>query len=404
MGVQAAVVKQIQAKSILRRHGGVDAWFLGGCGMNLYRGCAHDCAYCDGRAEKYRVEGRFAEEVCVKSNALEILKKELPPAADRDGYSAGLFPDCPAPRGRRSKGVSGFIILGGGVGDSYQPAEADCRLSRGVLELLEERGLSVHVLTKSSLVLRDADILSRINEKTRAVVSFSISTVNDGLAAVFEPGASPPSERLAALARLKSLGIGCGVFLLPVIPFVSDSGDAIEEAVRAARGAGADFIAFGGMTLKEGRQKEHFFAVLERIRPDLVEPCRELYANSARYGEPAGGYFKEIGGRFAAASSRHGMPPRMPRPMFEGRIAGIELAMILMEHADAMLALEGKSSSYRRVAACVARFGKPVTPDNVSEIRGIGAAAAAMIREILETGTSRLYEDLLSRRSSPAFR
>jgi DNA repair photolyase len=404
LGEQAAAVKEIQAKSILRRHRGVDAWFLGGSGMNLYRGCAHDCAYCDGRAEKYRVEGHFADEVCVKSNALEILRQELPPAADPDGYSGGLFPDSPVPRGRRSKRVSGFMILGGGVGDSYQPAEAECRLSRGALELLEERGLPVHVLTKSTLVLRDAEILARINAKTRAVVSFSISTVDDELAAVFEPGASPPSDRLAALARLKSLGISCGVFLLPVIPFVSDSGDAIEESVRAARGAGADFTAFGGMTLKEGRQKEHFFGVLKRVRPDLVEPCRKLYANRARYGEPAGGYFREIGGRFAAASARYGMPPRMPRPLFAGRISGIELAMILMEHSDAMLALEGKSSSYRRVAAGVARFGKPVTPDNASEITGIGGAAAAMIREILETGTSRLYEDLLSRRSSPASR
>jgi DNA repair photolyase len=380
-------VNEIHAKSILRRHGGVDAWFLGGCGMNLYRGCAHDCAYCDGRAEKYRVEGHFADEVRVKSNAMELLRRELPSGEE--------------PRGR-SKRVNGFVILGGGVGDSYQPAEAEYRLSRSVLELLEERGLPVHVLTKSSLVLRDADVLERINAKTRAVASFSISTVDDGLAAVFEPGAPPPSARLAALAELRRRGIPCGIFLLPVLPFLSDSGAAIEEAVRAAREAGASFVAFGGMTLKEGRQKEHFFGVLQRARPDLVEPCRALYANRAAYGGAAAGYYADLAGRFAASAARHGMPPRMPRPLFTGFLKGIDLAMILMEHANAMLELEGRSSTYRRVAGCVARFGMPVTRDNVHEIRGIGKAAAAMIREILDTGTSRLYEELLARWSTPA--
>ncbi len=379
------MVKEIQAKSLLRRHWGVDAWFVGGCGMNLYRGCAHDCAYCDGRAEKYRVEGPFAEEVCVKSNAIELLGKELP---DKDA----------PPRGRRrAKPVNGFVLLGGGVGDSYQPAEAERGVSRAALELIAERGLPVHVLTKSTLVLRDSDVLFRINAATRAVVSFSISTADDELAAVFEPGASPPGERLAALSKLKGMGIPCGVFLLPVLPFLSDSEEEISKSVRAARDAGASFTAFGGMTMKEGRQKEHFFSVLGGVRPDLVEPCRALYANRNPYGAASGDYYAVISRRFAAAAAALGMPPRMPRALFAGFLSGMDLVMILMEHANAMLELEGRSSTYRRVAARVARFGAPVTRENVGQIGGIGKAAAAMMTEIFDTGTSRLYEDLLAR-------
>jgi DNA repair photolyase len=380
---KAAGMNEILAKSILRRHWGVDAWFLGGCGMNLYRGCSHDCAYCDGRAEKYRVDGNFGTEVSVKSNAMEILRRELPAGGERS-----------------SRRLKGFVILGGGVGDSYQSAEAECGISRSVLRLLEERSLPVHVLTKSTLVLRDADVLERINSKSRAVVSFSISTVDDGIAAIFEPGASPPSRRLEALAELKGRGIHCGVFLLPVIPFVSDPQERIEEAVRAARDAGAEFIAFGGMTMKEGRQKEHFFRILQNARPQLVEPCRALYSNRAPYGGAAGSYYAEIGRRFAASSGRYGMPPRMPRPLFAGFLEGIDLAMILLEHTNAMLELEGRSSSYRRVAACIARAGKTrtVTGENIADIEGIGKTAAGIIREILDTGTSQLYEELLARR------
>ena len=144
------------AKSLLRRQKRVDSWFLSRCGMNLYRGCGHDCAYCDGRAENYAVEGEFGAEVEVKVNAVELLRREL----------------APAPR-RRGSAPSGFVLLGGGVGDSYQPAEERYGLARRALELLLELGRPVHVLTKSALVERDLDLLARIHERSRAIVSMS---------------------------------------------------------------------------------------------------------------------------------------------------------------------------------------------------------------------------------------
>ena len=95
-------IKEIKAKSILRKQKKIESWFLTNYSLNLYRGCIHNCVYCDGRYEKYQVDGNFGEEVTVKTNAIEILKKELDP------------------KRKRKPMKKGFIGLGGGVGDSYQ--------------------------------------------------------------------------------------------------------------------------------------------------------------------------------------------------------------------------------------------------------------------------------------------
>lgn len=119
---------EVEAKSLLRRQVGVDPWFLGRFGSNLYRGCEHGCSYCDGRAERYYVTGTFDRDIQVKRNALDLARKEL-----------DLFRE------------PGMLFLGGGVCDAYQTAEAHYQLARGLLELCCEKRIPVHVLTKSAL-------------------------------------------------------------------------------------------------------------------------------------------------------------------------------------------------------------------------------------------------------------
>ena len=154
-------VREIEAKSILIKHKKIDSWFISHYGMNLYRGCTHNCVYCDGRAEGYYVEGEFGKEITVKTNAIEILKRELDPRHKRTPFKLS------------------YVTLGGGVGDCYQPIEKKYELSRRTLELFYEHNLPVHVLTKSTLVKRDLDIIKRINEKRRAIVSFSLSSADE---------------------------------------------------------------------------------------------------------------------------------------------------------------------------------------------------------------------------------
>ena len=127
-------IREIEAKSILRKYKKIDSWFISRYGMNLYRGCIHNCIYCDGRSEGYYVDGEFGEDVTVKINAIEILRQELDPKRKRTPF-------------KRS-----FMIIGGGVGDSYQPIEEKYQLSRRALELVDEYNFSVHVLNKSTLI------------------------------------------------------------------------------------------------------------------------------------------------------------------------------------------------------------------------------------------------------------
>ena len=113
-------IKEIKAKTILRKHKRIDSWFISQYGMNFYRGCAHNCTYCDGRAESYYVEGEFGNDIWVKVNAIDILRKELDPRRKRVP-----FRPC-------------FMMLGGGVGDSYQPIENKYKISRRALNFLSQ--------------------------------------------------------------------------------------------------------------------------------------------------------------------------------------------------------------------------------------------------------------------------
>ena len=156
-------VREIEARSVLRRHKRVDSWFLSRYGMNLYRGCTHNCVYCDGRSEQYYVGGDFGKEVSVKTNAVDVLRRELDPGRKRIPLKLA------------------YVMIGGGVGDSYQPVEENYQLSRKALQVVFEKNFPVHVLTKSTLVTKDIDLLRKINAKRRAIVSFSFSSVDDVL-------------------------------------------------------------------------------------------------------------------------------------------------------------------------------------------------------------------------------
>jgi DNA repair photolyase len=346
--------------------------------MNLYRGCLHDCAYCDGRAEKYRVDGTFGRDVTVKVNAVEVLGREL-----RRLY--------------RSPGVKGgYFMVGGGVGDSYQPVEHTYRLTRRTLELLFRYRAPVHVLTKSTLVRRDTDILVRINDVSRTVVSYSFSSVDDDISARFEPHVPPPSERLATLAHFKSMGVATGMFLLPVIPFVTDAEAYLRQAFDAATQFDIDFMVFGGMTLKEGRQTDHFFRVAERHDPALPHRYRAIYRGD-RWGRATDAYYRRLYETFLSVARDYTLPLRMPPRLYRDLLEDTDRAVVVLEHLDYLLTLRGTPSPYGRAAASVAKLSRPLSSvrDDLQTLAGVGPATEKIIREVLDTGTSRYLERLL---------
>ncbi len=371
-------VKEISAKSILRKHKKLDSWFVSCYGMNLYRGCTHNCVYCDGRAEKYNVEGDFGCQVAVKTNAIDILDRELDPA------------------GKRKPMKSCYIMLGGGVGDGYQPVEEQYHLTRKALNLMLKYHLPVSVLTKSTLVEKDIDLLEKINGQTRALVSCSFSSLDADISALFEPGVPAPQKRLDSLKRLKDRGISTGMFLLPVIPFITDSAAMMEQSVAAAKAAGVDFILFGGMTLKHGRQKDYFMRILQKHYPHLLSEYAALYQPG-----PGGGateaYYLSICDAFYRIARAYQMPQRMPPALFQDILAENDRVMVMLEHVDFVLKSLNRISPYGYAAWSISKLTVPLSSmrDKLRQIKGVGPATEKMVLEILDTGSCRLYRELL---------
>jgi DNA repair photolyase len=370
-------IKEINAKTLLRKHNKIDSWFLSRYGMNLYRGCRHNCTYCDGRAEKYNVEGEFGSDVAVKINAIDVLRHELDP------------------RRKRIPLKPGYIMVGGGVGDSYQPIEEKYELTRKTLFLLAEKKFPVHILTKSTLVKRDIDIIEKINEKSKAIVSFSFSSTNEKISKIFEPNVPRPNQRLETIQFFKDRGISCGMFLLPVIPFISDTKDVMEKTIQDARDVGIEFIIFGGMTLKEGKQKEYFLNILKQHYPQFITEYNMIYKDN-RWGNAIHEYYNQLHKTFNVFMKYYKIPKRIPLRLFKNIISKNDLVVVLLEHIDYLLKLEGKKSPYGYAAYSVSKLKQPISNiNNLKQIKGVGSITEKIILDIIETGTSKYYENLL---------
>jgi DNA repair photolyase len=371
-------IRELEAKSILRKHKKIDSWFLSAYGMNLYRGCLHNCVYCDGRAEGYYVEGQFGNDVSVKVNALEVLRRELDPKRKRSPFKRG------------------YIMVGGGVGDSYQPIEKRYELTRKTLALLSEKKLPVHILTKSTLVKRDVDILKKINEGSKAIVSISFSSTDETVSRIFEPGVPSPRKRLETLSFFKDQGIACGMFLLPVIPFITDGAAVMEQTIKDAQETGVDFIIFGGMTLKEGKQKEYFFNALRQYNPNLIVEYQMMYQGS-KWGDARHEYYDQLHSTFHMLMKQFRIPTRIPPEFFRGLLSENDLVIVILEHLDYLLKLDGKKSPFGYAAYSISQIQEPLSAmlNELDRIKGVGKTTETIIREVLNTGSSTLYERLL---------
>ncbi len=255
------MIKEIQAKVLLSHVKQPDTWFGLKYNMNLYRGCEHRCIYCDSRSECYQIDN-FDGEVLVKANAIELLTNEL--------------------ARKRVKGTIGT----GSMNDPYMPLERKINLTGRALEVIARFGFTVHILTKSDLVLRDLDTLVKINQRY-AAVSFTITTADDELGKRVEPGASLVSDRLEAMRVLAEHGIYTGVTLMPVLPFIEDTEENIAAIVQRAYEHGASYIiASFGMTMRD-RQRAYYYDRLDKLFPGLRQQYEGKFGE--RYDCPANG-------------------------------------------------------------------------------------------------------------------
>ena len=231
-------------------------------GINLYRGCLHGCIYCDSRSLCYQMAHAF-EDIEVKENALELLEQALKQKRKR----------C--------------MIGTGAMTDPYLPIEEKLRMTRGALELIDKYGFGATVLTKSTLVLRDLDLLARINRHTKAVVQMTLTTLDDELCRLIEPKVSVTSQRLQALKSFRDAGVPTVVWLCPILLFLNDTPENIALILASCADAGVKgVLCFNmGLTLREGN-REYFYAQLDRLFPGLKERYIRTYGNQYVINSP----------------------------------------------------------------------------------------------------------------------
>lgn len=224
-------------------------------GMNLYRGCSHGCIYCDSRSRCYHIEHDF-EDIEVKENAIELLEGAL--------------------RRKRQKCMIGT----GAMTDPYIPLELELGNVRKALSLAYEYGFGFTVHTKSDRVLRDIDLLQKINEKTKCVVQMTLTTCDEELCKKLEPNVSTTGERVVVLKKLHDVGIPTVVWLSPILPFINDTEDNISGILDFCMEAKVyGVICFSmGLTLRDGN-REYFYRQLDRLFPHLKEKYIQTYGN-----------------------------------------------------------------------------------------------------------------------------
>ena len=233
-----------------------------GGNINLYRGCTHGCIYCDSRSRCYHIDHAF-EDVEVKQNAVELLEDAL--------------------RRRRAPCMVGT----GSMTDPYLPLEAELRLTRRAMEVVERYGCGFTVITKSDLILRDLDLLCRIQKKAKCVVQMTLTTADETLCRKLEPNVCTTARRCEVLRELQKAGIPTVVWLSPILPFINDTEENISTLLDRCEEAGVrGILCFGmGLTLREGN-REYFYTRLDELFPGLSECYRRTYGDRYEVTSP----------------------------------------------------------------------------------------------------------------------
>ncbi|WP_399944422.1 Rv2578c family radical SAM protein [Streptomyces sp. BBFR25] len=288
---------EVRARSILNRVPGASRmpfeWTV-----NPYRGCTHACVYCFARKTHSYLDLDtglgFDSQIVVKVNAPELLRRQL--------------------ASRRWQGE--HVAMGTNV-DCYQRAEGRYRLMPGIIEALTERANPFSILTKGTLILRDLDLLTRAARVTDVGISVSVGFTDTDLWRTVEPGTPAPERRLEVVRALGERGIGCGVLMAPVIPFLGDEPAQLRATVRAIAAAGATSVTPLVLHLRPGA-REWFMVWLQQHHPHLVRRYERLYADGAYapkwYQRRITRQVHDLAREYGIGPARAGMPRRIAEP------------------------------------------------------------------------------------------
>lgn len=266
--------------------------------INPYRGCEHGCIYCYARPSHaywgYSAGLDFETKLTAKVNAVEALEREL----SRPGYRPSV------------------IVIGANT-DAYQPIERERKITRGILEVLDRFNHPVGIITKSALVLRDLDILSRLAARDLVKVSVSVTSLDHRLARKMEPRATTPGKRIEAISQLAAASVPVGVMTAPIIPAINDG--EMERILEAAASAAASEAAYVLLRLPleisplfQEWLQENFPDRAKRVM-SLIRSTRGGKDYVSRFGERGRGtgpYAEQLRARFKLALKRYGLNQR----------------------------------------------------------------------------------------------
>jgi DNA repair photolyase len=278
----AATYQEVACRSALNRVKGMPFdWTL-----NPYRGCTHGCHYCYARRYHAQFEmdadDEFASVILVKTNFVDVLRRELAKPSWRGEYVAvGTATDC------------------------YQPIEGHYKLTRGSLEALLAARNPAGIVTKGPMVVRDRDLLVALTQAADCTVYMSVPTVDEEAWATLEPGTAPPLQRLRAVKALVAAGVNAGVLMNPIVPGFSSSPAKIERTIKTIADHGARFVGCNVMFLEAGT-RAHFMKFLQHEFPSWVPRYERMY--SRKYAPQA--YRKQVQGMVRALADRYGIRPR----------------------------------------------------------------------------------------------
>lgn len=322
-----------QVKKGIRRYSTVfpDSYFIGKYKTSPYMACGHGCVYCDGRAERYYVEGDFQKDIVIRENLPELLKKELNKLRE-----------------------PGIIKISSGITDAYQPLESELELMRKTGLELKQHKFPVAVHTKSALINRDFDIWKEINDKSGFILMLTITEKGDEIRKIFEPNASGNPARFELIKKFKEAGCVVGIASMPFLPYLNDDQEQVRELFSYLKELEADFIMPGVLTLRPGKQKQFFMESLKEHYPEFVNKYKDLYSENRKSGIPKVQYIKQFNSMTFSILSDLKIPYLMPHSIFRRFSTLYDEILIVLDHMRELYAGVGKDIS--RLSMAIKRY------------------------------------------------
>ncbi|WP_396334237.1 Rv2578c family radical SAM protein [Arthrobacter sp. lap29] len=251
--------------------------------VNPYRGCSHACVYCFARKSHTYLDfdagTDFDSQVVVKVNVADVLRKELFKPSWQHHH----------------------VALGTNT-DPYQRAEGRYKLMPGIIGALADSGTPFSILTKGTLLARDLPLLRAAGRDVNVGMGISLALLDEELAQTLEPGTPSPKARLSLISKLRDAGLPCGVMAMPILPWLTDSEDALDALIASLAHAGATGVSAGALYLRPGT-REWFMGWLAREHPSLVGRYQRLYGSGAYAPKE---YRQWLASRVNEAKARHG--------------------------------------------------------------------------------------------------